>query len=193
MVADREYIERVRGYGWKDVDELWRDVKQCSTPGWDAGKALEYLVLKGFELSGATVKWPYRVDFLDTKNVEQIDGVVYVANIAAMIECKDYSTPAARAKRKMTHGPIAKLQGQLARRPSSLIGCLFTSGGLSESVRTLVNFTKPATILCWTGKDIDDCVRRKDFAEPLQRKLRACMEGAAHFDNHTPHEAQDSC
>ncbi|VVE64110.1 hypothetical protein PCA31118_01495 [Pandoraea captiosa] len=93
MVADREYIERVRGYGWKDVDGLWRDVKQCSTPGWDAGKALEYLVLKGFELSGATVKWPYRVDFLDTKNVEQIDGVVYVANIAAMIECKDYSTP----------------------------------------------------------------------------------------------------
>ncbi|AKC69158.1 hypothetical protein [Pandoraea oxalativorans] len=180
MVADREYVERVRDYGWEDIGDLWQKVQQCSTPGWDPGKALEYLVLKGFELSGAQVRWPYSVDLLGTKNVEQIDGVVYVANIAAMIECKDYSTPASRASRKLAYGPIAKLQGQLARRPSALIGCLFTTGEFSRSTLALINFTKPSTILCWTGHDIDHCVRRKDFCEALKSKLRACIEDATH-------------
>lgn len=77
MVADREYAARVRDYNWADVVRLWNDIRHCSTPAWDPGKALEYLVLKGFELSGATVRWPYRVDLLGTKHIEQIDGTHY--------------------------------------------------------------------------------------------------------------------
>ncbi len=70
MAADSEYIERVRGYDWDDVTGLWRDIQRCATPGWDAGKALEYLVLKGFELGCATVRWPYTVKFVDEKILE---------------------------------------------------------------------------------------------------------------------------
>jgi hypothetical protein len=44
MTADRDYIERARHYGWRDVARLWEAIAHCSTPEWDAGKALEYLV-----------------------------------------------------------------------------------------------------------------------------------------------------
>ncbi|AJP56073.1 hypothetical protein UC34_01805 [Pandoraea vervacti] len=180
MVADREYIERVRGYGWKDVDGLWRDVKQCSTPGWDAGKALEYLVLKGFELSGAKVRWPFRVLHEDRKVIEQVDGMIYSEGIAAIVECKDYSKPATRTKRAASKEPIATLLAHLMRRPSSLIGCLFVSGNYSDTAQNLVNSIKPATILCWSGSDIEYCLERRDFALGLKRKYRACMEEGAH-------------
>jgi hypothetical protein len=44
MTADRDYIERARHYGWRDVARLREAIAHCSTPEWDAGKALEYLV-----------------------------------------------------------------------------------------------------------------------------------------------------
>ncbi len=180
MVADREYIERVRDYGWEDVAGLWNDVLQCSTPGWDAGKALEYLVLKGFELSGAKVRWPFTVTHDDKKIIEQVDGMIYSGGISAIVECKDYSKPSTRSKRPVCKGPIATLLAHLMRRPSPLIGCLFVSGNYTESAQVMVNSIKPATILCWTGDDIDFCLNQRDFALGLRRKYRACMEEGKH-------------
>lgn len=180
MVADKEYVERVKDYGWSDVAALWDDVLDCRTPEWDSGKALEYVVLKGFELSGATVRWPYAVTLLESTHVEQIDGMVYVAGIAAMVECKDFATSSNRARLSVGHDPIAKLQGRLTRRPSTLVGCLFTSGRYSEAAILMSHFTKPATILCRNGDDIAQCVSRRDFAGALTHKYRACLEEGDH-------------
>lgn len=180
MVADKEYVERVRDYGWEDVSDLWRDVKQCTTPGWDPGKALEYLVLKGFELSGAKVRWPYRVFHQDKKVIEQVDGMIYSGGVAAIVECKDYSKPASRAKRPVCKGPVVTLLAHLMRRPSPLIGCMFASGSYTDTAQALVNSIKPATILCWTGDDIEYCISQRNFAQGLKRKYRACMEEGAH-------------
>ncbi|MGC7404725.1 hypothetical protein ACPWR0_09140 [Pandoraea pneumonica] len=182
MTADTQYIDRVSRYDWLDVTQLWDAVMTCATPGWDPGKALEYLVLKGFELSGAQVRWPYSVDVLDTPNAEQIDGVVYVEGISAMIECKDLSKQSCRQKRRIDFTSIAKLRSQLARRPSNLIGCMFSSGGYTDAAITMVNFTKPQTILCWTGKEIAHCIHRRDFVHLLRTKYEACIEHAKHYN-----------
>lgn len=181
MVADRDYIERVKDYNWADVARLWDGVAQCSTPDWDAGKALEYVVLKGFELSGASVRWPYTAKLFGERAVEQIDGMIYIAGMAATVECKDYSVPSSRAKRSVGYDAIAKLQGQLSRRPSALIGCLFASGNYTETAVLLTHFTKPVTILCWNGTDIDRCIHQRDFVQGLQQKFRACLEEGEHY------------
>lgn len=180
MVADKEYVERVKDYGWSDVAALWDDVKLCTTPGWDPGKALEYVVLKGFELSGAKVRWPYRVTYEDRGFVEQVDGMIYSDGISAIVECKDYSRPLTRSKRPVCKDPIATLLTHLMRRPSGLIGCLFVSGKYTDAAQALVNYIKPSTILCWTGDDIDYCVNHRDFALGLRRKYRACLEEGKH-------------
>jgi len=182
MTTDTQYTDRVSRYDWTDITQLWHCVMTCATPGWDPGKALEYLVLKGFELSGAEVRWPYRVNLLDTANVEQIDGVVYVAGIAALIECKDHSDTRRGTKHHVDFTPIAKLRSQLARRPSAMIGCLFTSGDFTDAAITMVNFTKPQTILCWTGNDIEKCILQRDFSQLMQAKYQACLEHATHYD-----------
>lgn len=183
MTTDAVYTERVKAYRWRDVTNLWKQIQGCSTPGWDAGKALEYLVLKGFELGGADVRWPYNVDIMGASNVEQIDGIVYVDGISAMIECKDYSNPDEKTKRNISFEPVSKLRNQLARRPSGLIGCIFSSGGYTEPAQILMNFMKPETILCWSGADIDYCIRKKNFVNTLRIKYQKCMEQGIHdFD-----------
>jgi hypothetical protein len=77
---------------------------------WDEGKALEYLVLRAFQLDGAEVAWPYTVKVKD-RIVEQIDGVMYVDSLACLIECKDTS-------QEVNIEAIAKLRNQLLRRPA---------------------------------------------------------------------------
>ncbi|VVD71769.1 hypothetical protein PIN31115_00639 [Pandoraea iniqua] len=182
MTADTQYIDRVSRYDWTDITQLWHCVMTCATPGWDPGKALEYLVLKGFELSGAEVRWPYRVTVLGAKNAEQIDGLVYLSGINAMIECKDLSDIRKRRKQRIDFTPIAKLRSQLARRPSDLIGCIFTSGDYTDAAVTMVNFTKPQTILCWTGQEIEACIQRQDFAHLMRTKYEECLEYGKHYD-----------
>ncbi|THJ46357.1 hypothetical protein E9536_39790 [Burkholderia sp. LS-044] len=183
MTTDAEYIERVKAYKWGELTNLWQQIQNCSTPDWDPGKALEYLVLKGFELGKAVVRWPYNVDIMGASNVEQIDGLVYVGGIVAMIECKDYSDVKKKTKINVNFEPVAKLRNQLARRPSGIIGCIFSSGGYTEPAQTLMNFTKPETILCWSGSDIGHCIRKKNFVDALHIKYQKCVEQGIHdFD-----------
>ena len=56
MVSDNEYQQRIGQYDWADVLDLWVSVKGGDTPGWEAGKAFEYLVLRAFQLEGAEIR-----------------------------------------------------------------------------------------------------------------------------------------
>jgi hypothetical protein len=67
--------------------ELFAQIEARDTPGWEPGRAFEYLVLRLFELDGAIVRWPYEVD-LHGHVVEQIDGAVKVAGLHGLLECK---------------------------------------------------------------------------------------------------------
>ncbi|MFM6139108.1 MAG: hypothetical protein ACKPE3_12770 [Sphaerospermopsis kisseleviana] len=72
MTTDAEYQARITSYNWDDLIKLWSEIKAKNTSNfWDAGKALEYLVLRAFQLDGAEVAWPYIVKIQD-KIVTQV-------------------------------------------------------------------------------------------------------------------------
>ena len=164
MPTELEYQARVKNFTWTDLKTLWDAIENGDTPGWDDGKALEYLILKSFSLSGAEVRWPYSVKLLGAE-IEQIDGFVHFKGVSCLIECKDYSTRSDGTIRKknVNFEPIAKLRNQLMRRPSATIGSIFSSGGFTDPAQTLINFTFPQTILTWTGAEIEYCLGKKDL------------------------------
>ncbi len=55
-----------------DLVQFWEKVKQKDTPLWQNGKALEYLIIRAFELNGANVSYPYEI-YKNGKPFEQID------------------------------------------------------------------------------------------------------------------------
>ena len=61
MPPGAEYQERISQFAWKELNGLWDEIKSGSTPDWPNGKALEYLVLRAFQLGDAVVRWPYEV------------------------------------------------------------------------------------------------------------------------------------
>ena len=47
---------------WNGLRNLWNAVRAGATPGWENGEAMEYLVIRAFELDPdepATVRYPY--------------------------------------------------------------------------------------------------------------------------------------
>ena len=76
MPAYEDYIARIRSMDWSGLQSLWEEVKAGGTPGWPPGKALEYLILRAFELDDAEITWPFEVK-IALQTVEQIDGIVY--------------------------------------------------------------------------------------------------------------------
>ena len=134
----------------------------------NAGKALEYLIIRAFELEGCTVRYPYSV-MLDETEVEQVDGVVYFEHYSIMIETKDWST-------SVNIEPIAKIRNQLLRRPVNTIGLIFSQQGFTEPAATLARFTAPQTILLWDGKELTWALNEHKMRESFQKKYRSSIE-----------------
>src|SRR5438046_170576 len=62
MPTAEEYEARIKKLRWPGLQKLWESITRRDTPGWGAGKAFEYLILRAFELDGARVRWPYPVN-----------------------------------------------------------------------------------------------------------------------------------
>lgn len=177
MPTDAEYQQKIEDLDWDELLQLWERIKNGTTQeqGWASGKALEYLVLQAFKLSDAEVVWPYSVK-LEGEEIEQIDGAVYLRDIAFLVECKDHSS-------RINIEPIAKLRNQLLRRPGTVIGVVFSREGFTNPASTLARFTSPQTILLWNDKEIKQVLRDRDFCRHLITKYRACIErGLPDFD-----------
>ena len=168
MPSAAEYRQRIAGYDWDDLERLWEDIIKGETPGWEAGKAMEYLVLRAFQLDGADVRWPYSV-YDQEEEIEQIDGVVYADGLVGLIECKD-------ERAKINIEPIAKLRNQLLRRPGAVIGMVFSRSGFTDPAITLARFVAPQTILLWDGLEIAYALRRRYLRQALSAKYRHCIE-----------------
>jgi hypothetical protein len=169
MTTEAEYQARITSYDWDDLSILWSEIKTKNTSNfWDEGKALEYLVLRAFQLDGAEVAWPYTVKVQD-RIVEQIDGVVYVDSLACLIECKDTS-------KEVNIEAIAKLRNQLLRRPAAAIGSVFSRSGFTEATVTLTGFVAPQTILLWGGKEIEYSLTNKSICKFLIKKYRVFVQ-----------------
>jgi len=175
MATDAEYQSRISEYKWSDLLDLWQAIKAGDTPDWDAGKAFEYLVLQAFKLESAHVFWPYGVTLGDVTGtetreiLEQIDGFVHTNDgLACLVECKDETDP-------VNVEPIAKLRNQLLRRPSTVIGIVFSRSGFTAPALLLARFTAPQVILLWGGDEVEFALREECFCQGLTAKYRVCI------------------
>jgi hypothetical protein len=170
--SENEYKLRIKTMGWARLRTFHERIVQGRVEGWEPGKAFEYLVLRAFELEGATVTWPYVTDLSlwdSGGETEQIDGAIYVDGLACIVEAKDTAATVDIA-------PIAKMRNQLLRRPSSTVGLIFSRGGFSRPVTTLVKFVAPQTILLWTGKEVAHALAHRTFRKGLNEKYRRSVE-----------------
>ena len=167
MTAE-EYKKTIQAMDWQQLSKFWR---MKAPPGWEKGKAFEYSIIRAFEIEGADyVRYPY-----NNGREEQIDGTIYVDSLCILVESKNYS------KQKITIEPLAKLQVRLLRRPSSVIGCVFSTTDYTWPVQVLVETLEPKTILLWDKEDIAYCFKNRCFIETLKLKYRQVVECANHY------------
>lgn len=163
------YYEKISRLEHQDLCLLWEKIKNKETsPEWPAGKALEYVLLRAFELEGAQVVYPYEV-YRQSEVIEQIDGLIFWDNFIALVECKDVRKPT-------NFDPIAKLRNRLLMRPSQAIGCFFSMAGYTEPAKILAEHLPPQTILLWEKNDIDFSIKNKYFCKGLKLKFRECVK-----------------
>jgi hypothetical protein len=175
-VTNVAYEAKIKAFGWPELEGLFNEIKaRTGTPGWEAGKALEYLVPRMFELDGATVRWPYSTK-LSGQIVEQVDGAVTAGGLHCLLECKDEGSP-------INIEPIAKLRNQLLRRPSSTIGLLFSMSGYTAPAQVLASYLGAQTILLWHPEEIELAVTKGRIIPLLAAKFKACFEEGLHDIN----------
>ncbi len=140
----------------------------ANLPGWPPGRALEYLVLRAFQLEGARVTWPYEVRNRDVL-LEQVDGAVYCDGLTCLIETKAYAQP-------LDYLPVSRMKARLQRRPRTVIGAVFSLGEFTRATFLLAETLPPPDVLLWTGKDIAWALRRRAMRAGLRRKHRYAIE-----------------
>jgi len=167
----------IQSLNWDGLRSLWHDIEERNTPEWEQGKAFEYLVIRAFQLDGASVKYSYSVRLFG-EEVEQIDGVVYCSGLSCLIESKDLAP-----KVNVDIAPIAKLRNQLLRRPAGTLGLVFSRTGFTNPARHLSYFSLPQAILLWSGEEIKYALERQSICELLVLKYRVCVEdGLTDYD-----------
>ena len=183
MPSTEEYRKKIQKLNENGLLNLWKKIQLPivtsinNTPGWDSGKAFEFLILRAFELEGAIIRWPYSVK-LFKEEIEQIDGVIHFPdiNLSVLAEFKHYS-------KNLSIEPVAKLRNQLLRRPSNAIGSIFSTTGFTEPALILTQFLAPQTILLWESDHIDYCLKKKCFKKGiLEKYYHAIEEGFTNFD-----------
>jgi len=177
MSAGAAYQERISQFAWRELRELWKEIKSGTTPDWPNGKALEYLVLRAFELDGAVVCWPYEVRLWDESEVvEQIDGAVHAGGLHCLIESKDWG-------KNVNLEPVAKLRDKLLRRPAGTIGIVFSRGDFTNAAVKLAQFAVHEGILLWNGRELGYALQNENVLDALEMKYRVCVEQANPYFN----------
>ena len=152
--------------------EHWNRLRRGELPDDRSGKPFESLVLRAFEIEGAQVTWPFSVKSVTgNQPVEQIDGAICADGLYCLIECKDWSE-------NVDVLPITKLRNQLMRRPSGVIGTVFSGTGFTSAALELARYVAPQTILLWDGEDISFALERRAFRKGLLAKYSYVVEHA---------------
>lgn len=166
--AEQANIATIRSYNWPKLKKLWSQIRLGNTPGWARGKALEYLLVRAFDLEGAEVVYPYNNSVSTAQ--EQFDGYVFVKELGAgfLIECKDW-------KDKVSFDELAKLHGRLTYRMPSAYGIFLSKTGFTPSAVELMFMMHPHNILLWSFDEIDECFKNHKFMKALKYKFQYAM------------------
>ncbi len=167
-MSETDYVARISQLDRDGLLSLWEQIARRDTPGWPDGKAFEYLVLRSLELDGARIVWPYSVYF-DGQLTEQIDGAVYAAALSCLVESKCY-------RDALNVEPIAKLRNQLARRPASTVGAIFSHSGFTMPALTLAQHLAPQTVVLWTGDEVQYALEHGEMVLGLRLKYERAVE-----------------
>jgi hypothetical protein len=173
MATPADLEARIRLLDWAGLRALWAAIKAGNAAGWEPGEALEYLVLRAFELDASepvAVRYPYEVSLFG-EIVEEIDGAVHLPGLSCLVESKDWD-------KKVGIGPIVKMRSQLLRRPAGTVGLLFSRTGFTTGATWLAHFTMPQAVLLWSGSALDIALESGRICECLRWKYRACVEQA---------------
>lgn len=180
-MTEKEKQQVIQNMVWDELVSTWKrredsDIKDT----WGQGKFFEYAIIRAFELEGAQVRYPYdvlfpHIDVEGKKIEEQIDGAIYVDGLSVIAESKDYK------ETNIDIEPLAKLQVRLKRRPSQVIGCLFSATDFTWPAMALIESLMPHTILLWNKNDIDYCFEHQCFVKGLQAKYKSVVEDANHM------------
>lgn len=162
-----EHEARIRALQRADLLRMWASIEAGDALDWPAGKAFEYLLVRAFELEGATVRWPYEV-YMNGSQLEQIDGAIHHAGLSCLVETKEQG--------KLNMEPIAKMRNQLLRRPAAALGSVFSMGGFTEPARVLASFMAPQVILLWEKEEIKRSLEDGCLCEGLMLKYRFAVE-----------------
>jgi len=165
----RNYVADIQG---KNSAQLLNMLQAISngTPirGWPPGIAFEHIVIRAFEIEGATVQWPFAVR-QGSKIIEQIDGTVYFDGLACLVESKDYREP-------INIEPIAKLKNQLSRRPVGTLGLVFARQGYTDPAKILVRMMQPLNILLWEYEELELSLSTGTMCRALTTKFKFAVE-----------------
>jgi hypothetical protein len=162
------YVDRIRSLDWAELADLWASIRSGAARDWAPGKAFEHLVLRAFELDGATVRWPFVVTIAGAR-AEQIDGAVHAAGLSCIVESKDSALP-------VDFVVLAKMRSQLARRPAGTIGVVVSRSGFTLSAVTLAGFLSPQTVLMISGEELEVAMANRRTVALLTAKYRECVE-----------------
>jgi len=167
MPTDHEYEVSVKQLNRRGLLRLWRQIVAGKTPGWAPGKAFEYLIIRAFELEGADVTYPYQVK-VEEDVVEQIDGLVVVDAVLAIVESKDQTNP-------VNVEPLAKMRNQLLRRPSAAVGSIFSRSGFTSAAQILAQYFAPQALVLWEANEIEYMLYSKKMCAGLKTKYRIAV------------------
>lgn len=164
-----DYVAEIQKLDTIQLIEMLSDIKAGKhVVGWAKGKAFEHLMLRGFQIEGAEVVWPYEVKYANYI-LEQIDGVVYYENIACLIEAKDY-------KDALDILLVAKLRNQLMRRPAGTMGIIFGRSNFTQPMKDLTRMMNPLQILLWEYEELEYAITNRKMCVALRLKYRQAIE-----------------
>ncbi len=162
------YARRIQLLGHAGLLEMWGRLQEGPLGDWPEGFALEFLVLRAFQLEGAEVTWPFQV-WQDDVLLEQLDGALYFDGLSCLVETKDRARP-------LDYMTIARLKAQLLRRPRWAFGAVFSDSGFSRSALSMAQMLPPPDVLLWRGTEIERALRARRFREFMKQKLRYAVE-----------------
>jgi hypothetical protein len=163
-MTDLDYKTLIQSFNWTTLKQFLKKILDKEETTFTSGKALEYLIIRAFELSGAEVDYPYSVR-KEGQEIEQIDGLVNAENLYCLIECKN-------EYEKTNVEPLAKMRSQLLRRPNSVIGSVFSVSGFTKPAIILASYMAPQTILLWERTEIEFVIENECILQSLQLKYK---------------------
>jgi hypothetical protein len=170
-MTDLECVSRARLWDRKALVRILGALKRGITQkGWAHGKDFEYLVVRAFELEDIEVKYPFPVAVHGgSRTTEQIDGAIGLEGTRFLLESKAW-------KESVHRGPLALLWSQLARRPATTMGMVFTLKGFTEPATALTNMTSPVRLLLWEPDDLEPAIAEGRMRDALKFKYRYAQE-----------------